>query len=285
MKKRIIIALTLLITATLPASAASGTSGGAAPVLRFGTGARAFAMGGAYIAIVNDSSAVYWNPAGLAELSATELTTMHSALFEGTNYDYIGWAMPLNSGGFGINLINLSTPGILNTEGSETDASTRVLYFGYGQTTGSWSYGATVKYIQEDILGSTGSGWGLDLGTQLSFNDRWRLGIMLQDVVGTEISWSTGYSEDVPLNTRVGLSYTNQHFLLVYEVEKALDFIQHHIGFEFNVNDFLRLRAGMRGSDFATGIGIIKEQWSFDYAYCAGDLGNTHRLSFGVKFK
>lgn len=37
-------------------------------------GARAMGMGGAYTALANDATAVYWNPAGLAEVSLVSLT-------------------------------------------------------------------------------------------------------------------------------------------------------------------------------------------------------------------
>ena len=40
----------------------------------FGIGARAMGMGGTAISIVDDGTALYWNPAGLARIRATELT-------------------------------------------------------------------------------------------------------------------------------------------------------------------------------------------------------------------
>lgn len=35
--------------------------------------ARSFAMGGAYVAVVNDATAIYWNPAGLADVKMLSL--------------------------------------------------------------------------------------------------------------------------------------------------------------------------------------------------------------------
>lgn len=40
----------------------------AAPFLTISQGARATAMGSAFVAIADDPSAVYWNPAGIARL-------------------------------------------------------------------------------------------------------------------------------------------------------------------------------------------------------------------------
>jgi hypothetical protein len=44
----------------------AGTSSGT--FLRIGVGARAVAMGETFVAVANDPSAIYWNPAGLASL-------------------------------------------------------------------------------------------------------------------------------------------------------------------------------------------------------------------------
>jgi hypothetical protein len=281
--KQLFTAFTVLILLLIIPLQAMAAAGGAVPVLRFGVGARAFAMGGAYIAIVEDPTAVYWNPAGLSVLTAPEFSGMHSELFAGTRYDYLGWAMPLGSGGLGINYLSLSTPGIINTEGGGTEASTRVAYAGYGWKARSWRLGATVKYIWEDILGSMGNGWSMDIGVQTKIGEAWRLGLVVQDLTGSGIDWDTGFSEEIPANYRLGLAYTHEKWLLVFEGERAGDFGESHFGLEYAINDFLQLRAGARGEQFTAGIGLASGNWAFDYAYCAADLGNTHRLSFSVK--
>ena len=243
-------------------------------------------MGGAYIAVVDDATAVYWNPAGLANLEKPILTTMHSELVGATRYDYVGWGTPVGSGGFGINYLNLSTPGIINTEGSGTDASTSVFYLGYGWGGEKFQVGFTAKYIEEDILAlAAGSGWGVDAGMQVKIDDHWRFGLMFQDLLGTELSWDNDTTESIPTNYRVGLAYTRDNLLLCFESERVEDFQLSHFGLEYTLNEFLKLRGGVRGSDLTAGVGISKGPWIFDYAYCAGDLGNTHRLSFGVEFK
>jgi len=40
----------------------------AAPFLSIEVGSRAIGMGGAFVALANDASALYWNPAGLARM-------------------------------------------------------------------------------------------------------------------------------------------------------------------------------------------------------------------------
>jgi hypothetical protein len=278
--------LLLLIVGT-SVCADNGTSGEALPVLRFGVGARAFAMGGAYGVIANDSTAVYWNPAGLAQTKQTSLQTMHSELFLGTAYDYVGWATPVGKGGFGINLLRLSTPGIILVENGvtvgEDSAAVDVIYLGYGTEWYGWQIGLSGKYLREKLPTATGDGWSFDLGLQKPINDRFRIGLAVQDIAGTDVKWDNGLHENIPANYRAGFSYSRDNLLMVLEEERAGDFSESHFGVEFSITDFLKIRSGLRGNDFTAGIGINKNNYQFDYAYCAGDLGNTHRLSFGMR--
>jgi long-subunit fatty acid transport protein len=65
----------------------------------FGVGARAMGMGGAHIAVVEDASAIYYNPAGLAMIRRIELGAAFSYQDDVTYVDYRGEVMdsPLTS--------------------------------------------------------------------------------------------------------------------------------------------------------------------------------------------
>ncbi|HYH04663.1 MAG TPA: PorV/PorQ family protein [Bacillota bacterium] len=276
--------MALLVFLAVPVTADNGTAGQAAPVLRFGVGARSFAMGGAYGVIAGDDTATYWNPAGLAELKAPVISTMHSELFLGTTYDYLGGAVPLQYGGLGVSVLKLDTPGLVLTDGSIDDASTMAALIGYGFQWAGWNLGATIKYYEQNLPTSAGNGFGLDLGLQKQLTPNYRIGLTLQDLAGSEVNWDTGWTEAVPLNIRLGVSYTRERVLLVAEFEKAETFRQNHFGFELTATDFLKVRGGFRGNDFTAGIGLTKGQATVDYAYCGGELDNTHRLSFSYLF-
>ena len=45
----------------------------AASFLEIGIGSRAIAMGGAFVAVANDATALYWNPGGLSRLPSKEV--------------------------------------------------------------------------------------------------------------------------------------------------------------------------------------------------------------------
>ncbi len=59
-------------------------------------GSRPLAMGGAFTGVADDANAVYWNPAGLVQLTQPSLTSMFATDPDKLNYDqYIGFGMPL----------------------------------------------------------------------------------------------------------------------------------------------------------------------------------------------
>src|SRR5213075_423349 len=63
--------------------------------IAIGVGGRAFGLGGAYVAVANDVTAGYWNPAGLSRLNYPQFTLMHDEQFGGLiNYDYGAVAFP-----------------------------------------------------------------------------------------------------------------------------------------------------------------------------------------------
>lgn len=95
--------------------------------LRLGAGARALGMGGAFVALADDASAVYWNPAGLAGMAGREVLLMHAEQFGSlVNYDFASFATPLGNGGehpsgLGIGLIRLGVDDIPITEEAYLD--------------------------------------------------------------------------------------------------------------------------------------------------------------------
>ena len=68
--------------------------------LLVGAGARSLGMGGAFVALSDDATAVYWNPAGLAGLARMEVQVQHTEQFGGTgNHDAFALARPSPIGG------------------------------------------------------------------------------------------------------------------------------------------------------------------------------------------
>ncbi|HMK39641.1 MAG TPA: hypothetical protein VK569_09890 [Bacteroidota bacterium] len=108
--KRFMIAAAVLLLSGLPGFVLAQIPEDA---LRLGTpglgvGARAIGMGGAYTGVANDYSALYWNPAGLAQTIRGEFTI-------GLNYNKIGNTSTYfgNSEWDGVNAANLNSLGFV----------------------------------------------------------------------------------------------------------------------------------------------------------------------------
>ncbi|MFW5972809.1 MAG: PorV/PorQ family protein [Bacteroidota bacterium] len=170
----------LLVFATMPhavqaqpAVSKAGTT--AADFLQIGVGPRAMAMGGAFVAQANDASALYWNPAGLANLPNGEVIVAHSSWLADVTFGYAGVALPTGRfGTFGASVTILNVPEMLvRTEdrpegtGEMFDAGDMAIALSYGRTiTDRFSIGATGKFIQQRIWHSSANAFAVDIGTQ-----------------------------------------------------------------------------------------------------------------------
>src|SRR6059036_2691225 len=71
----------------------------ATPSSQVPVGPRAIGMGGAFSAVADDASALFWNPAGLARVGHQEISASHANLF-GTDIhdDVASFVLPLSPG-------------------------------------------------------------------------------------------------------------------------------------------------------------------------------------------
>ncbi len=187
--------------------------------LNIGVGARAHGLAGSVTATVDDITAAYWNPAGLAKIeSPAQISAMHASWFGGiANYDYLAAGKRFNSSNnsFGTatlirmgidnipNTLNLIGPdGTVNFSNvTEFSAADYAFFLSYGQdlkNTGI-SVGGSAKVIYRAI-GSFGSafGFGFDLGANYT-KGNFHLGLMLRDISTTWNFWSFTLTADEQL--------------------------------------------------------------------------------------
>lgn len=145
-----------------------------AQFLKIGVGGRATAMGDAFIAIANDVSALYWNPAGLTQFSENQVMFSHNKWVVDINHDFVGAVYHLDeTNTFGISLTSLSM--------DEMKVTTEYAPFGTGEyfgfsdlgisvsysrkMTDQFSFGGTIRYIEESLDKLKMRGIMIDLGT------------------------------------------------------------------------------------------------------------------------
>ncbi|MBN2008962.1 PorV/PorQ family protein [candidate division KSB1 bacterium] len=153
-------------------SSVSNVGTTAAPFLAIGVGSRANAMGGAFSAIANDATALYWNPAGLNQCRHPEITINHSDWFLDIYHEFVGAVIPAGRHGFGVGVTYVGVPDqevrtIEAPEGNGNfyNASDLMLGVSYAfQFTDQFSMGITGKFIRQQIYHSAGTALAVDLG-------------------------------------------------------------------------------------------------------------------------
>jgi len=145
-----------------------------AQFLKIGVGGRASAMGDAFIAIANDVSALYWNPAGLSQFSENQIIFSHNKWIVDINHDFLGAVYHLdNDNTFGIAFTALSMDKMkVTTEFSPFGTGE---YYGFSdiaiaisysrKMTEQFSFGGTIKYMEETLDKLKMRGFMIDLGT------------------------------------------------------------------------------------------------------------------------
>jgi len=103
----------------------AGTASGT--FLKIGIGARATGLGEAFVAVANDPTAIYWNPAGLASIQRQEVALSHIDWPADIRFEHVVWVMPVRrlGGSLGFQF------GVLSTSLDETS---ELQPFGTGRT-------------------------------------------------------------------------------------------------------------------------------------------------------
>ena len=168
---RLIAALTAALASAAAAQTNVATT--AAPFLTLGVGARATGMGGAFVAEASDASALFWNPAGIAQTPAPELFFQHSRWLVGIDFEYASLLLPAGGGSLGASLTlldlgEMEVTTLEEQEGTGEHFRPRDLAAGIAyavELTDRFSMGGQLKYIRQTIWHESASGWAIDVGT------------------------------------------------------------------------------------------------------------------------
>lgn len=152
----------------------SKTGTTAASFLEIGVGGSANAMGGAFVGLANDASALYWNVGGITNIERYEAIIVHMDWIADTKLDYAGLVIPLGDfGSFGFSFTSLSMDEMKVTTVDQPDgtgeyfsSSNLAIGLSYAKKlTDRFSVGITGKYIKESIWHMTASAIAFDAGT------------------------------------------------------------------------------------------------------------------------
>lgn len=173
---------------------------GALTFLEIGVGARAMGMGGAFVAVANDASATFWNPAGIVWSDNIQIEASHTAWFMDTKFDFLSGVIPLphlNSAiavsfttiGFGEQPVRtVDRPTGTGEKYDARDYSVGITWA--TALTDRFSFGLSAKFLSSRIWHESASAFALDFG--IFYNtalDGLRLGFSMANF-GSSVQYS-----------------------------------------------------------------------------------------------
>ena len=244
--------------------------------------ARALAMGGSQVAIATGQNASYWNPARMynANSVAISVANMHG-LYNHTSGS-MSYSFPVGTIGFsGTTMLISDIPNTDYINGRPSLVQNFDCRYLVGVLTyankidhllpymDNFFWGVNVKYYNNKLFDTTGTGLGIDLGIQYSFTKTLCLGATVYNFPQVSVDWSNGTKEIYPQRTRFGLGWEIfTGLLLSADLEQdSNNRVNSYSGLEYWLNPILALRGGSNTDAFSAGIGLNLNSFILDIAY------------------
>lgn len=303
---KLALAAALLIGPALPGPARAEDPGlTVLSFLKLGVGARATGMGEAYVSVVDDASATYWNPAGLLRIEHNDVMGAHHEWIQDLRHEFVSFGARRGKHGFGVSFIGLYTDDIESRD--ETGAFAGHFGFSNSSFSGSYAYqvttslglGGSIRYVRESLVGTIEGDFALS-GLALDFGGTWTTPLegvtaaaTLRNLGGTLSYDFEGAQEfDLPTALQVGASYHRTN-LQGGGLTVAADFLggrgddaSFRFGAEYAYKGVFLLGAGVKtgldNEDVSFGAGLQKKlRVHYAFTPISNDLGSSHRITLG----
>jgi len=269
--------------------------------------AREAAMGNAAIGFSDNAFGLWYNPAGIVELTTPQGGLSYISYIAGVQSGALSYVNPMGKLAFGIGGYYLNSGVMKRTDDLNTDLGTfSVSYLDINPAFG-WkpmeklALGAGVKIL----YGTIDSFWTLGLGADIGAKYTLMPGLQATFVahnLGTSVKAFQSQADKLPMDFALGFGYAPvERLRFDLEVHQPLDNkLEVRAGVEGWVWPNVCLRAGVTtgggdlkgggGSDIlaglSTGLGFKLTRYEVDYSYTPMVLlGNAHRISFRYSFQ
>jgi hypothetical protein len=274
-----------------------------------GVGARAVAMGNAFVSVADDATAIYWNPAGVARIQKSVLSINHCAWLADISFSQAAYIFHFGflPGTLGVSARALymaeepvRTPFRPQGEGTWFDAGDVAYGLTYARSlTDKFSAGLSVNFVQSTLATYSASATVFDFGTLYNTGYRsLKIGMAIQNI-GSDMKFIEA-SVKMPTVFRVGMSM-NLYESADHLVLAAGDFShppdnreRASMGMEYGFKEFFFVRGGYNFKydleRFSAGLGFkvaasLNAEARLDYAYSdMQEMPAVHRVSIDFRF-
>ncbi|MEO1384543.1 MAG: PorV/PorQ family protein [Bacteroidota bacterium] len=284
---------------------------------------RAAALGGATTCLTGDGYSAYVNPAGMAELDNFSFAAANTFWVADINYAFLSASKPYNFGTLGLSVSALNSGAMEVRTTFQPEGTGELFYANYytvglsyaRQLTQQFAWGATVKFVQEQLAEFRANTGVLDIGFLYETDvKKLRFAVLLQNfgpnstLRGSREVDTTFNTRDITLDSypapttfKIGISMVpwesedkKQSLMTTLQLDHPSDNAESiRFGLEYAYMDLLYLRAGYQfnvdDQAFPTaGIGLRsrvgRHPMYIDYGFTPNRfLGSVHRI--GVNFR
>jgi hypothetical protein len=258
---------------------------------------RVRAMGGAFVALADDESAVFYNPAGLSGVEGRRLYSSYTNI---AGYDFnrlVPFIASISLGEYGTAAISYRDFETSWEDVELTSEKTVVISHGFtvmkdvhSSLSLGWAmnmYGLSfgTSYSGVDL----GSEWtyGIDLGVQATLHNRARIGFMAKNLNAPSVG--TDNPSELPRWIVAGFAYSPYTPVwTTLDLDREVgEEVRARFGAEVDVTEYLKLRTGVhnRPDSFSVGFGVAYSNVRVDYGYSShATLPGTHQFGLGLVF-
>ena len=263
-------------------------------------GARATAMGGAFIGVADDATAVFWNPAGYGLMHGLRLTGMGSRLFSVGDLSEDCVALSYSGrkrGGIGFGWARRALGDIYSENTFVLGVGKRLLLDGFavGGALRIYRVGAPgYEYYNDPNFENGDTGYAGDLG--LLYKGRnWSVACVVRNLGEPELQMikTTEAADPISSELRLGGTYTfREVVLLTGEIRRPRNAPAYYegktsycLGTEIWFFDAFALRTGLHRDRATAGLGLRIQNLAVDAALVSDRRpGNKYRLSLSYDF-
>lgn len=283
--------------------------------LRYVSSARASGLSGSFVAMEDDPTSMYFNPATVSTITTKPLSVTFLKHVLDINSGNVSYTHHTGEDGSLAASIGYTSYGAFeyadgmgNRDGRTFGANDFLFGVSYSnELDKDFYYGLTLKYIFTGIEEVSTSAVAFDAGLLYLLPDgRTNLAMSILHI-GTQITKIGNQNEPLPLDFRVGFNHRLQGLPILFNLslhhlsDQADNFFDRfkrfNVGAEINLGEYIQARLGYDNearsltssevdkglTGFSGGIGVKTDMINFDYGFTRyGSAVNLHRFSISL---